>query len=157
MILQFRGQGHVGQLEAHLVVALAGGPVAYRVRPGLLGHVHLGLGNQRPGNGGAQQILPLIQGVGPEDGEDKIPGKLFPQVFDIHLGRAGGHGLDPHFVQFFPLPQISGKGHHRTLIGLHEPLENDRGIQPAGVGQDDFVDICHNSYLSFIIRYHIVP
>ena len=140
---QVRGQGLVGELEAHLVVAFAGGAVAHGVGAGLFGHLHLGLGDQGPGDGGAQEIRPLIEGVGPEHGPDEVPDELFLQVLDKDLVGAGGPGLGGHLRQFVALAQVGGKGHHRALILLLEPLENHRGVQAAGVGQDDFFDVRH--------------
>ena len=140
---EVRGQGLVGELEAHLVVALAGGAVAHRVGAGSPGHLHLGLGDQGPGDGSAQEIGPLIEGVGPEHGPDEVPDELFLEVLDIDLVGAGGPGLRRHLRQFLALAQVGGKGHHRALILLLQPLENHRGVQAAGVGQDDFLDCAH--------------
>ena len=50
----------VGELEAHLVVALAGRAVRDRVGADLLGDLDLLLGDQRPRDRGAEQILPLV-------------------------------------------------------------------------------------------------
>ncbi len=61
-----RDDGHVGlqriiaELEAHLVVALAGGAVDDRVGADLFGDLDLLLGDQRPGDGGAEQIVALV-------------------------------------------------------------------------------------------------
>ena len=75
----------VGQLETDLVVPLAGGAVGNGIAFFLGGDLHLPLGDQRPGDGGAQQVMPLVDGVGAEHGEHEIAHKLFPQVVDIDL------------------------------------------------------------------------
>ena len=64
MILRSGRQGHVGQLEADLVVALAGGAVGDGVGLVPAGAVDLGLGDQRPGDGRAQQVLALVDRAG---------------------------------------------------------------------------------------------
>ena len=61
---QMRRQRLVGQLETHLVVALAGAAVGQRVAAGGQRHFHLFLGQQRPRDGGAQQILVLVDAAG---------------------------------------------------------------------------------------------
>lgn len=56
---------HSPDLEAHLVVALAGGAMGHSVRAHLLGNLNLALGDQRARDGGAQQVGALVQRVGP--------------------------------------------------------------------------------------------
>src|SRR5690606_15802485 len=56
--------------------------------------------------------------------------------------------LDPHHLgalarrlQFLALTEVGGEGHHlATVFGL-EPLEDDRGVEPARIGEDDLVDV----------------
>ena len=57
---QMRRNGFIRQFETHLVVALAGAAVRKRVAPGLQGHFRLALCEQRPRNGGAEQIFMLV-------------------------------------------------------------------------------------------------
>ena len=57
-------QGGIGQLEAHLVVALAGGPVGYCVGAHFVSHFHLVLGDQRARHRSAQQVLALVNRPG---------------------------------------------------------------------------------------------
>src|SRR5437868_1476998 len=57
-------QGVIGELEAYLVVALAGRAMGDGVGAGLLGDLDLLLGDQRPRNRGAEQIKPLILRIG---------------------------------------------------------------------------------------------
>ncbi len=61
---ELRRQRLVGQLEADLVVALARAAVRQRVAAGGQRHFHLLLGQQRPGDGSAQQVLVLVDAAG---------------------------------------------------------------------------------------------
>ena len=64
MIVQLRGEGHVGHLEAHLVVALAGGAVAHGVGALAQGDLDLPLGDDGPRERGAQQVAVFVDRVG---------------------------------------------------------------------------------------------
>jgi hypothetical protein len=89
----------VTEFEADLVVALAGGAVADRICADLAGNLDLPLGDQGPGDRGAEQILPLIDRVGPEHREHIIAHELLAHVLDedvlrldaeqLRLARAG--------------------------------------------------------------------
>ncbi len=136
--LQVGGQGHVGQLEADLVVALAGGPVADRVGPGLAGRLDLLGGDQRPGDARAQQVVLLVDGVGPQHREAVPLGELPPQVGDDHLVGPALVRLGLDVLELVPLAQLGGEGDQlHAGVPLLEPGQDDRRVQPAGVGQDD--------------------
>lgn len=102
----------------------------------------LTLGNQRPSDGCAQQVVALILGVGAEHREDEVAHELFAQVVDEDV-----LGLDAQFqgflarrAQLFALAQVGSEGHHLGVIFGLEPLQDDRGVQPARIGEDDFLD-----------------
>lgn len=71
-------QGVGGELKAHLVVALARGSVGDGLRPFLLGDPHQVLGDEGPGDGGAEEVVPLVHRARAEHGEDEVPHELFP-------------------------------------------------------------------------------
>ena len=81
--LDVRLQSIIGQLKTHLVVALARGAVAHSISARGAGNLNLTLGNQRAGNGGAEQINPFIQGVGAEHGEHIVAHKFFAQIINV--------------------------------------------------------------------------
>ena len=58
-------QRGVRQLEAHLVVALAGGAVGDRVGAFRARDLHLGLGDERPRDRGAEQVGALVDARSP--------------------------------------------------------------------------------------------
>ncbi len=76
----------VAELEAHLVVALAGGAVADGVGARLAGDVDLLLGDQRPRDRGAEQVDALVQRVGAEHREHVVADELLAQVLDEDVG-----------------------------------------------------------------------
>ena len=60
-----------GDVEADLVVALAGAAVGDRVGALLLGDLDEQLGDERPREGGGQRVDALVEGVGLEVGNTK--------------------------------------------------------------------------------------
>src|SRR4029453_585530 len=73
---QVRRQGRVGQLEADLVVALAGRAVGDGVGALLRRDLHLRPGDERARDRRAQEIGALVHGVGPEHREDEAADEL---------------------------------------------------------------------------------
>ena len=46
-------------------------------------------------------------------------------------------------LQLALLAQIGSEGHHFAAISDLQPFEDDAGIEAAGVGEDDFLDVRH--------------
>jgi hypothetical protein len=67
---------HHRQLEAHLVVALAGGAVRDGVGAFEFGDLDQLLGDQRAGEGGAEQVVALVDGASLHRGEDVVGEKF---------------------------------------------------------------------------------
>ena len=67
----------IAELEAHLVVALTGGTVGDGIRAFALSDLDVGLGNQRPCNRSAEQVLTFIDCIGAHHREDEVAGELF--------------------------------------------------------------------------------
>ena len=138
-----------GKLKAHLIVALAGAAVADRVRALLDGDVDETLRDQRAGRGGAEEIF-LIRGAGLEAGHDVIGGILLREIEDIELRRAGLDGLFLQPLELVRLPDVAGDGDDlAVVVVLLQPRDDDRGIQTAGVGEHDFLDVffLHDGFL----------
>ena len=87
-----------GELEADLVVAFAGGAVGDGVGVFETCDLNLPLGDQRPGDAGAEKILIFVEGVGADHGENEIAGEFLGEIVDVALGSAGLEGL---FVEPF--------------------------------------------------------
>ncbi len=133
----------VGELEAHLVVALAGRAVRDRVGADLLGDLDLLLGDQRPRDRGAEQILALIERVGPEHREDVVAHELLAQVLDEDVLRldAEQQRLVARGLELLALAEIGGEGDDLAAIGGLQPFQDDRGVEPARIGEHDFLDV----------------
>ncbi len=131
----------IGELEAHLVVALARGAMRHGIGAGQLGDLDLALGDQRPGDRGAEQIDALIERVRPEHGEDEIAHELLAQILDEDLLDAEQLGLLAGGRKLLALAEIGGEGHDLAPIGLLQPFQDDRGIEPAGISEHHLLDI----------------
>ena len=133
----------IGQLETHLVVALAGRPVRHRVGADLFRDLDLSLGDQRPRDRGAEQVLSLVERVRPEHGEDVVAHELLAQILDEDVLRldAEKERLGARGREFLALAEIGGEGDDLAAIAGLQPLEDDRGIEPTGIGEHDFLDV----------------
>ena len=139
--LEVGRQGLVGQLEAHLVVALSGAAVSHGVGALLEGDLDLVPGLQGPGDRGTQQVLVLVDGPRPQQREQVVPDELLPHVEQVELGGSRGEGLGLEAAQLFVLPDVGAHGHHlRSRVVLLEPGDDDRGVETSRVGEYDFLD-----------------
>ena len=131
----------VAELEAHLVVALAGGAVRHRVGADFPGDLDLFLGDQRPGDRGAEQVDALVEGIGPKHREYVVADKLLAQVLDedVALLDAQHLRLAPGRLQLLALAEVGGERHHLGLIGLLQPLQDDRRVEPSRIGEHDLL------------------
>ncbi|OIQ66955.1 hypothetical protein GALL_514710 [mine drainage metagenome] len=135
-------QGRIGQFVADLIVSLARRAVADGLGAQPPGDLDLPFGDQRPGDRGAEQVLTLIDGVGAEHGEDEVADELLAHVLDEDVLRLhpGGERLGPRRLDLLALAQVGGEGHDLRAIFRLQPLQDDRGVQPARIGEDDFLD-----------------
>ena len=130
-----------GQLEPDLVVALAGAAVGDGVGALSLGDLHQLLGNDGPGEGGAQQVL-LVAGAHLHGGDDDLIDHLVGQIRDVQLGGAGFDGLLLQPLQLVVLAHITGHGDDLGVVVVFlEPGNDDGRVQAAGVGQHDLLDV----------------
>src|SRR5690606_12705371 len=131
------------QFETHLVVTLAGGAVGNGVSAGFVGDFDQTLGDQRTGNRSAQQVFAFVDGVGAEHRIDEITHELFAQVVDVDFLDTHGLSLGAGRLDLLALTEGSGEGHHVTVVGVVQPLENRRGIQATGRGQNHLLNVRH--------------
>ena len=142
----------IGELEPHLVVALAGGAVGDRIGADLFGDLDLLLGDQRPRDRGAEQILALVERIGAEHRKHVVADEFFAQILDEDVLRldAERQRLGARRLELLALAEIGGEGHHLAAVGGLQPLEDDRSVEPARIGQHHFFDVAlgHRKILS---------
>ena len=115
----------------------------HRISAGFMRNPHQMLRDQRAGDGCAQQIQPFIQGIGAEHRKDEITHEFFAHIDDVDVFR-----LDPHQdrllarrFQLFALTEVSGERHHLAAVFGLQPFQDDRGVEPARIGQNDFLGL----------------
>ena len=74
----------------------------------LCGNLHLGPGNDGPGQTGAEQVPSLVYGVALDGGEAELLDELATQVGDDHLRGADGSGLGADLVPVLLLGGVLG-------------------------------------------------
>ena len=128
-----RLQRMIAEFEANLIVALAGSAMRDRVGADFLGDLDLLLGNQRPCDRGAKQILPLIHGVGAKHRKHVIADKLLAQILDEDVFRldAEQQRLLTRGFELLALAEIGREGHDFAAISGLQPLQDDRGVETA--------------------------
>ena len=150
--------GHVGhevlerQLKPHLVVALAGAAVADGVRALGDGYLRQALGYDRPRQRGAEHVV-LVHRARLHGRDDEVVHELVRQVLDVELGGAGLYRLFLQALQLVRLAHVAGDGDDlAVVVVLLQPGDDDRGVQAAGVGEYDFLDVrfIHNDASIFI-------
>jgi NAD(P)-dependent dehydrogenase (short-subunit alcohol dehydrogenase family) len=91
--VQVRRERGGGEFEADLVVALAGGAVGDGVGLLGLGDLHHALGDERPRDRGAEEVLALVNRAGAHHRVDEVLRELLLEVIDVNLRGAGLLGL----------------------------------------------------------------
>ena len=108
---------------------------------GELGDLDLALGDQRPGDRGAEQIDALIERVRPEHREHEIAHEFLAQILDEDLLDAEQFGLLAGRRKLLALAEIGGEGHHLAAVGFLQPFQDDRGVEPAGISEHHLLDV----------------
>ena len=113
------------------------------VGAGLAGDLDLLLGDQRPGDGGAEQVHALVERVGAEHREHVVADELLAQVLDEDVVRLDAEhlGLRARRLQLLALAEVGGEGDDLGLVGLLQPLQDDRGVEAARIGEHDLLHL----------------
>src|ERR1700722_18700074 len=123
-----------------------------RVSAHFMSDLDQALGDQRPRDRGAKQILTLVLRVGAEHREDIVAYEFLAHVLDEDV-----LGLDAEQLSLFArglellaLAEIGGEGDDLRAIFSLQPLEDDRRVEPARIGEDDALDLrllgAHNGW-----------
>ena len=133
----------IAELEANLVVALAGRAMCHRIGSDLFGNLDLPLRDQRPRDRRAQQILAFIESIGAEHREDEVAHEGLAQIVHEDFLHAEHLGLLPRRAEFLALAEIGGERDHLAAIGYLQPAQDHAGVEAAGIGQHDLLHILH--------------
>ena len=87
--VQLRRERLIGELEADLIVALAGAAVRERVAAGGERDLDLLAGDERPRGRRAEEVVLLVDRSGLQDGEEVVARELFLRVDEMEVARAG--------------------------------------------------------------------
>src|ERR1019366_7230614 len=129
---------HVGELEAHLVVPLAGAAVRERVGADLARDFDLLLRDERARHRGAEQVLPVVDRAGTQRGPDEIANVFEAQVLDVALLGARRDRFFAHAFQLVvALADVGGDADDLGVVVLAQPGNDDRGVEAARVGEGD--------------------
>src|SRR6516164_3521091 len=116
--LDVRIERIIAELEANLVVALAGGAMGDGIGADLAGDLDLALGDQRPRDRGTEQVGAFIERVGAKHRENKVAHKLLAQILDKDLAGAEQLGLATCRLELLALAEIGGECDDLAAIGL---------------------------------------
>ena len=139
MTSSLRVEGMDGDVEADLVVALAGAAMGHRVGALAVGDLDEQLGDERPGQGGGQRVDALVEGVGLQVGPDELAHEALPPVDDVGAAGAGLQGSCRDVLAHRAAADVHGQGDDLDAVLLLEPGDGDRCIQAARIGEHDLL------------------
>ncbi|GBD19489.1 hypothetical protein HRbin27_01995 [bacterium HR27] len=114
-----------------------------------LGDLDRVLGDERSGEARTEKVLALVDSAGAEHREGVLGEELLLEVEDVGLGGAGCERLSLDTGEVLPLADVGCYGNDFAVVGFLDPLQNDGGIEPTGVGEDDLVD--------FLLDHAVLP
>ena len=108
-----------------------------------MGDLDQPLGDQRTRDRGAEQILALVERVGAEHREHEVAHEFLAQVLDEDVLRLDAEELRlfPRRLELLALAEVGGEGDDLGAIFGLQPLEDDRGVEPARIGEHDALDL----------------
>ena len=114
-----------------------------RIGADLVGDLDLLLGDQRPGDRGAEQVLALVERIGAEHREHEVAHEFLAQILDEDVLRldAEQQRLVARRLEFLALAEIGGEGDHLAAVGGLQPLQDDRGVEPARIGEHHLLHV----------------
>ena len=150
--------GHIGrerldgELETHLIVALARAAVADGVGVLRLCYLHDALGDDGTRKGGAQHIF-LVLRTRLDGGDDVLVHEFVGEILDVQLGRARFQRLFLEPFKLVRLPYVAGdRDDFAVVVVLFEPRDDDGSVQAARVCQHDFLYLALVHKLPAVLR-----
>ena len=121
-----------GDLEADLIIALAGAAMSDSSGAELASSLHQMLGDDRTRQGRDQRIGVLVQGVGLERGHAEVFGEFFTRIGHICLNRAAVQRTSANNVKILStLADIDGDCNDLSARLLADPADGHGGIEPS--------------------------
>lgn len=105
-----------GELEADLVVALAGAAVGDEVAALLLGNADLRAGDDGAGQRGAEEVAALVGGVALDGAEAELLDELLLEVLDDHLLGSDLERLLLHLIPGLLLADVGEEADHLVTL-----------------------------------------
>jgi len=133
-----RRKSRGGEFETDLIISLAGRTVRDGGSPLSPCDLDHSLGDERPGNAGAEKILTLIECPGLHHGKDKVAGEFFLQIIHLALASASSEGLLFQTVEFLFLTNVGTKRNDFSSVSVFEPIEDHRGVETTRICDNDF-------------------
>jgi hypothetical protein len=113
---------HIGQLKADLIIPLSRAAVRESVSAHGARHFDLPPGDKGAGDGGAEEVLAIVDRAGPQRRENEGFDELLPQILHGARDCAGPQGLFDDSIQFaLALPDIGGDTNDLRVVMLTKP------------------------------------
>ena len=113
-------------------------PCATARAPSAVRNLHHPLGDEGAGNARPEKILAFVERPGLDHRENEFARELLTQVVHLAECRTRGQRLDLQAVEFLLLTHVRAERDHFRPVRFLQPTQNDRGIQPARISDDDF-------------------
>ncbi len=114
--LDTRFQRIGAEFETHLVVTLTGSAMGNGIRARLIGNLDQPFGDQRAGNGSAEQVLTFVNRIGTEHREHEVAHKLLAQVIDVDFLHAQRLSFGARWRHLFTLTDVGRESDHLTSV-----------------------------------------
>ena len=126
-------------VEADLVVALAGAAVGDGVGAFLVGDLDQKLGDHRPGHGGGQRVDALVERAGLDVRPAEVAHETLPAVDDVGPAGAGADGPAIDVLLEHAAAEVDGEGDDLDVVLLAQPGDGDRGVESTGISEHHLV------------------
>src|SRR5262249_47504395 len=106
--------------------------------------LHLLLCQQRPGDGGSEEIFVLVDAAGADELPEILRDKLLAHIFDIDFSGASLASLFFEAGEFIAaLSDIAANSDDFAAVVFLQPRDDDGGIEAARIGEGHFLRFRH--------------
>ena len=135
--LQLRRHAFHGEIEADLIVALAGRAMGHRRRAVLARRRDQMFRDQRPRQRRRQRIDALIQGIRLQRREAELRGEFLFCINNFRRDRAGLAGLFAQLFVILRLAHVRVAGDDVIPVLVGENADQHAGVEPTAIRQND--------------------